>query len=254
MIKNEYILGLISGSSGAISVYPINLVKTKMQNQNNMIKVEYKNGFDCVKQIINQSGLRGLYRGGFFQMMGVAPEKALKLYTYSWFIKGNEKDWRYHLVGGGLSGFTQSFLACPLEYVVINKQMGKSINFMEKNTYTSMFKGLNPTLWRNVSFSAIYFQIYWDLKDNRGMNAFMAGTLAGVPASVLSTPFDVAKTRIQTLDEKNPLKYKSFLGTMKTVYKEEGFKALWKGSVWRAIRSSPQFGITLFVYEKLKTL
>ncbi len=250
MIQNEYVLGLISGSSGAISVYPINLVKTKMQNQNNLINKQYKNGLDCFKQIYQQGGFRGLYRGGFFQMMGVAPEKALKLYSYSWFVKGNEKDWRYHLVGGGFSGFTQGFLATPLEYFVINKQMGNKISVLDKTTYSKIFIGFTPTIWRNVVFSGIYFPIYWDLKDNRGLNPLIAGTLAGVPASVLSTPFDVVKTRMQTKEKDN--KYKSFFQTFKKVFQEEGFSALWKGSVWRAVRSSPQFGITLFVYEKLK--
>ena len=252
MIQNEYILGLVSGSVGAISVYPINMVKTKMQNQNNLVNRQYKNGLDCAKQIIQQNGMKGLYRGGFFQMIGVAPEKAMKLYTYSWFIKGHETDWRYHLVGGGLSGATQALLASPLEYVIINKQMGQTVDFTKTNTYKQMYAGFNSTLWRNIYFSAIYFPIYWDLKDNRGINPFVAGTLAGVPAAVLSTPFDVVKTRIQTVDNKNAGKYKTFFQSLKTVYKEEGFNALWKGSVWRTIRSAPQFGITLFVFEKLK--
>lgn len=35
---------------------------------------------------------------------------------------------------------------------------------------------------------------------------------------------------------------------------EEGWKAFWKGSVARVCRSSPQFGVTLLMYELLQRL
>ncbi len=36
-----------------------------------------------------------------------------------------------------------------------------------------------------------------------------------------------------------------------TIYKNEGFTAFWKGGGWRVLRSSPQFGITMIVYDFL---
>ena len=47
---------------------------------------------------------------------------------------------------------------------------------------------------------------------------------------------------------------KSYYGleTIKSIDKNVGLTAFFKGSGWRVIRSSPQFGITLFVYEQLK--
>ena len=37
--------------------------------------------------------------------------------------------------------------------------------------------------------------------------------------------------------------------TIKQIYKQENWTAVWKGGGWRVIRSSPQFGITLLVFE-----
>ena len=47
-------------------------------------------------------------------------------------------------------------------------------------------------------------------------------------------------------------KNENFISLTKNIYYNEGFKAFWKGSLLRVIRSSPQFGITLYVFENLK--
>ncbi len=67
---------------GATAVYPIDLVKTRMQNQRTgafVGELMYKNSFDCFKKVIRHEGILGLYRGLPPQLVGVAPEKAIKL-------------------------------------------------------------------------------------------------------------------------------------------------------------------------------
>lgn len=95
-------------------MYPIDLVKTRMQNQRStgsfVGELMYKNSFDCAKKVLRYEGFFGFYRGrprsesipAFFsftssafsalaicfyscftglvpQLIGVAPEKAIKL-------------------------------------------------------------------------------------------------------------------------------------------------------------------------------
>jgi len=63
-------------------VYPIDLVKTRMQNQRltpSVYEVMYRNSFDCFRKVIKHEGFFGLYRGLIPQVVGVAPEKAIKL-------------------------------------------------------------------------------------------------------------------------------------------------------------------------------
>ena len=58
-------LGAIAGAFGATVVYPIDLVKTRMQNQRSKVVGEmmYKNSLDCAKKVIGNEGFRGLYSG-----------------------------------------------------------------------------------------------------------------------------------------------------------------------------------------------
>lgn len=50
---------------GATAVYPIDLVKTRMQNQRSRVvgEVLYKNSTDCIKKVFKNEGLIGFYRG-----------------------------------------------------------------------------------------------------------------------------------------------------------------------------------------------
>lgn len=78
----RFILGSIAGAVGATAVYPIDLVKTRMQNQRTgsyIGELMYRNSYDCFKKVIRHEGVFGLYRGLVPQLMGVAPEKAIKL-------------------------------------------------------------------------------------------------------------------------------------------------------------------------------
>ena len=78
----RFALGSLAGATGAFAVYPIDLVKTRMQNQRSTSyvgEVLYKNSFDCFRKVIKYEGVLGLYKGLIVQLLGVAPEKAIKL-------------------------------------------------------------------------------------------------------------------------------------------------------------------------------
>ena len=63
-------------------------MKTRIQNQRTgsyVGELMYKNSFDCFKKVVRHEGVRGLYRGLAPQLVGVAPEKAIKL-TVSFYV------------------------------------------------------------------------------------------------------------------------------------------------------------------------
>ena len=86
-------LGSIAGAFGAFMVYPIDLVKTRMQNQRSSRPGEmlYKNSLDCAKKVLRNEGFKGLYSGILPQLVGVAPEKAIKL-TVNDLVRGHFSD------------------------------------------------------------------------------------------------------------------------------------------------------------------
>lgn len=127
-----------------------------------------------------------------------------------------------------------------------------------------LYKGASACLLRDVPFSAIYFPTYNHLKrDFYGesptkklgvLHLLTAGAMAGMPAAYLTTPCDVIKTRLQVEARKGDTTYTGLTHAAKTIWREEGFKAFFKGGPARILRSSPQFGFTLAAYEVLQNI
>lgn len=281
---HHFALGSLAGAFGAFMVYPIDLVKTRMQNQRSSRVGEmlYKNSLDCAKKVIRNEGFRGLYSGVLPQLVGVAPEKAIKL-TVNDLVRGhfsdkNGKIWIPHeILAGGSAGACQVVFTNPLEIVKIRLQVQgevaknvegaprRSAMWIVRNLgLVGLYKGASACLLRDVPFSAIYFTSYNHLKrDYFGesqtkklgvLQLLTAGAIAGMPAAYLTTPCDVIKTRLQVEARKGEVAYTSLRHAAKTIYANEGFKAFFKGGPARILRSSPQFGFTLAGYEVLQTL
>lgn len=278
-------LGSVAGAFGAFVVYPIDLVKTRMQNQRSQRVGErlYKNSIDCARKVIRNEGFRGLYSGVLPQLIGVAPEKAIKL-TVNDLVRERYTDkrtgniwWPYELLAGGSAGACQVIFTNPLEIVKIRLQVQgevaktmsdaprrSAIWIMRNLGLVGLYKGASACLLRDVPFSAIYFPAYNHLKrDYFGegpgkklgiLQLLMSGAIAGMPSAYLTTPCDVIKTRLQVEARKGETRYQGLRHCAATIYREEGFRAFFKGGPARVLRSSPQFAFTLAAYEVLQGL
>lgn len=282
---HHFALGSLAGAFGAFMVYPIDLVKTRMQNQRSTRPGErlYNNSIDCAKKVIRNEGFTGLYSGVIPQLIGVAPEKAIKL-TVNDLVRGyfTDKDTKRiwtpaEVLAGGTAGACQVVFTNPLEIVKIRLQVQgeiaknvegvprRSALWIVKNLgLVGLYKGASACLLRDVPFSAIYFPTYAHLKSDffgetptnklGVVQLLTAGAIAGMPAAYLTTPCDVIKTRLQVEARKGETKYTSLRHCASTVWKEEGLQAFFKGGPARILRSSPQFGFTLAAYEVLQKM
>ncbi|KAJ9214894.1 hypothetical protein DTO166G4_3486 [Paecilomyces variotii] len=282
---HHFALGSIAGAFGAFMVYPIDLVKTRMQNQRSTRVGErlYNNSIDCARKVIRNEGFLGLYSGVLPQLIGVAPEKAIKL-TVNDLVRGHFTDkqtgkiwYPWEILAGGTAGACQVIFTNPLEIVKIRLQVQgeiaknvegaprRSAMWIVKNLgLVGLYKGASACLLRDVPFSAIYFPTYSHLKSDffgesqtkklGVVQLLTAGAIAGMPAAYLTTPCDVIKTRLQVEARKGETGYTSLRHCATTVWKEEGFRAFFKGGPARILRSSPQFGFTLAAYEVLQNV
>ena len=259
-------------------VYPIDLVKTRMQNQRSAVPGEllYKNSMDCFKKVIRNEGFMGLYSGLGPQLVGVAPEKAIKL-TMNDLVRGifTDDDGKIHIgaevLAGCMAGGSQVIFTNPLEIVKIRLQVQGEVAAVQRKSaiqivkelgLVGLYKGAGACLLRDIPFSGIYFTAYSHLKSDyfgetpdRKLSIIQlltAGAIAGMPAAYLTTPADVIKTRLQVEARKGQSSYTGIRHAFLTILKEEGFKAFFKGGPARIFRSSPQFGVTLMSYELFK--
>lgn len=173
---HHFALGSIAGAFGAFMVYPIDLVKTRMQNQRSQRVGEklYNNSLDCARKIIRNEGFTGLYAGVLPQLVGVAPEKAIKL-TVNDLVRGyftapdsNKIHWAAEVLAGGSAGACQVVFTNPLEIVKIRLQvqgeMAKSGENVPKRSamwivrnlgLVGLYKGASACLLRDGKFPGL---------------------------------------------------------------------------------------------------
>uniref|UniRef100_A0A4W5PTP9 Solute carrier family 25 member 12 n=1 Tax=Hucho hucho TaxID=62062 RepID=A0A4W5PTP9_9TELE len=238
----RFSFGSIAGATGATAVYPIDLVKTRMQNQRStgsfVGELMYKNSFDCAKKVLRYEGFFGFYRGTDGHCAFLV---ALLLYLFSDYL---------------LSLF--SLLQVAGE-ITTGPRIG-ALSVIRDLGLFGLYKGAKACLLRDIPFSAIFFPVYAHAKaqfaDEQGrlgpLQLLASGAIGGIPAASLVTPADVIKTRLQVAARAGHTTYTGVMDCFRKIMQEEGFGALWKGAGARMCRSSPQFGVTLVTYELLQ--
>lgn len=125
----------------------------------------------------------------------------------------------------------------------------------------SLWRGLFPTLLRDVPFSIFYWISYEFLKHE--LNDFrhselvplIAGAISGATAALLTNPLDVVKTHIQvSLGEPHTkhLYKPSLIGVVRSVISEHGISGLYTGLVPRIAKIAPACAIMISTYESFK--
>lgn len=284
----KIINGGIAGIIGVSCVFPLDLVKTRLQNQQvgpNGEKM-YKNMLDCFGKTYRAEGYFGMYRGSAVNILLITPEKAIKLAANDYFrhhltTKDGKLPVTRQMAAGGLAGLFQIIVTTPMELLKIQMQdagrvasqaklAGKTVpktsatqialQLLKEKGLLGLYKGLSATMLRDVSFSVCYFPLFATLNDlgprksdGSGEAVFWCSFLSGCAAGSLSAlavnPFDVVKTRLQALKKAEGEKeFKGIADCFIKTLKYEGVTAFFKGGLCRMIVIAPLFGIAQMVY------
>ena len=179
-------------------------------------------------------------------------------------------DQKLSVLTGASAGATEAFVVVPFELVKIRLQDRASagkysgmidcvIKTIKAEGPLALYNGLESTLWRHILWNAGYFGCIFQVKTllppatdkTQGLwNDLVAGTIGGTVGTMLNTPMDVVKSRIQNSPKVagSTPKYNWAWPAVGTVMKEEGFAALYKGFLPKVLRLGPGGGILLVVY------
>ncbi|KXS12121.1 mitochondrial carrier [Gonapodya prolifera JEL478] len=218
--------GSVSGALGALSVYPLDVVKTRMQMQRftpasgTLVEpARYVSVGDCFRQIYKEGGVRALYSGLTPQLVGVAPEQAVKLTVNArlrTYISNRLSSHPSHpsrlpppilplhleLLSGSVAGLAQSIFTQPLEIVKIKLQTHgallktsppyKPVSTLEvvRNIggFRGLYRGFRACAARDVAFNGLYFPVYFYLKHNLSQLHISQTALSPDSHSTTSTP------------------------------------------------------------------
>ncbi|XP_067849820.1 mitochondrial glutamate carrier 1 isoform X2 [Heptranchias perlo] len=122
----KLINGGIAGLIGVTCVFPIDLAKTRLQNQQNGQRI-YSSMSDCLIKTIRSDGYFGMYRGAAVNLTLVTPEKAIKLAANDFFRQMFSKDGKKltlikEMLAGCGAGTCQVIVTTPMEMLKIQLQ------------------------------------------------------------------------------------------------------------------------------------
>ncbi|KAM6498167.1 Mitochondrial carrier domain containing protein [Amanita muscaria] len=243
-----------------------------------VFKTERVNGFvDAVRHVQRAEGIPGLWKGvGTSLLIGV-PSSTTYILTYDWLVHSVlppliPSELGVPLAAGIIARTTIASLVSPLELIRTNLQstplspdkphtltsvLSSVRGLVHRHGVTFLWRGLEPTLWRDVPFSGIYWASYESCKkafQRRGHTgawvAFTSGAASGMLAAVITSPFDVLKTRRQALImSSSHQRISSTSSLFFNIIRTEGIPALFAGNLPRMAKIAPACGIMIACYE-----
>jgi len=275
----QFAAGAVAGVSEILVMYPLDVVKTRVQLQQGKGAGEegYNGMVDCFRKIIKNEGFSRLYRGINAPILMEAPKRAIKFSAndewgkfYRNLFGAAHMSQPLSILTGATAGATEAFVVVPFELVKIRLQDRASAGkyngmvdcvakIVRSEGPLAMYNGLESTLWRHIVWNAGYFGVIFQIrsllpkaqnKSQQIRNDLISGATGGTIGTILNTPMDVVKSRIQNSPKVPGLapKYNWAWPAVGTVMKEEGFSALYKGFLPKVLRLGPGGGILLVVF------
>ncbi|CAK8672001.1 unnamed protein product [Clavelina lepadiformis] len=121
--KKFYGFGLVFSGLLRFTIYPTNLVKTRLQAQEG--KTAYRGLFDAFKQIARTEGLRGFYKGFPISLLQVvAGQFYITTYELSkQTLFSNQSISMQHLLGGFLASSVSQTIMVPVDVISQHQQV-----------------------------------------------------------------------------------------------------------------------------------
>jgi len=287
-VAKDLLSGTVGGAAQLVVGHPFDTIKVKLQSQPTPLPGQppkFSGAMDAVRQTIASEGPRGLYKGMGAPLATVAAFNAL-LFTVRGQMEallrsepGAPLTINQQVICGAGAGVAVSFLACPTELIKCRLQAQSALADSGSAAVTvkyggpmdvakhvlrseggirGLFKGLIPTMAREVPGNAAMFGVYEGLKKflagekdtselGRG-SLIVAGGLAGASFWVSVYPTDVVKSVLQVDDYKNP-KFSGSVDAFRKILASEGVKGLYKGFGPAMARSVPANAACFLAYE-----
>ncbi|NWV16051.1 SAMC protein, partial [Ptilonorhynchus violaceus] len=253
--------GGVAGVCVDLILFPLDTVKTRLQSPQGFRKA---------------GGFRGIYAGVPSTAIGSFPNAAAFFITYenvkSLLPHGSSSylSPATHMVAASLGEVVACLIRVPSEVVKQRAQVSPSSSTLRILSHTlyhegiqGLYRGYKSTVLREIPFSLVQFPLWESLKDlwswKQGhvvdsWQSAVCGAFAGGFAAAVTTPLDVAKTRIMLAKAGSSNARGNVLAALGGIWRTQGLSGLFAGVVPRMAAISLGGFIFLGTYEKTRQL
>jgi len=261
---------------------PLEVVKTRVQAEfSSQTCKKPRKSLALTKHIVQHEGFGGLYSGFRAFLLQLTPNNLIYFWTYE-----SSRDYiidELHgnkliapVYSGVIARTAATYAVAPFELLKTQFQAG---SFSRKTTImqglrqnvanggvASLWRGVGPTLWRDVPFSAMYWFFYelfktklishrvrteYESASDRFIVSFFSGAFAGTVAGVVVTPFDVVKT-LRQAEVSNGQSERSTFRVLKKIWGQGNLSGVFAGLGPRLARVPPGCALMISSYEMTK--
>ncbi|XP_024361501.1 protein MITOFERRINLIKE 1, chloroplastic [Physcomitrium patens] len=287
--------GGIAGGFTNATLHPIDTVKTKLQTRG--ASKLYSGPLDVVSKVIAKQGIAGLYSGVQAAFVGSIISSSIYFGTYElgkgvFTSIGNCPKTLVPPLAAALGNITSSAILVPKEVVkqrlqagMVGSELDVFLQTIRTEGIGGLYAGYSAALLRNlpsniISFSTFeYLKLAW-LKDSEKTTlepwqSVISGAAAGALSASLTTPLDVAKTRLMTQARKSVTSaglsgvraeaaaraqaiaaytYTGVASTLHQIWVEEGALGLTQGMGPRLFYSACFSALGFFAFETTRVI
>uniref|UniRef100_A0AAY4F060 Solute carrier family 25 member 36 n=1 Tax=Denticeps clupeoides TaxID=299321 RepID=A0AAY4F060_9TELE len=264
---------ICGGTVGAILTCPLEVVKTRLQSSS-------------ITFYVSEVQLSTVNGASVARMSPPGPLHCLKAIYFGAYSTAKEKlntvfepdSTQVHMVSAGLAGFTAITATNPIWLIKTRLQLDarnrgeRRMSAFDciRRVYQSdgirgFYRGMSAS-YAGISETVIHFVIYESIKRKlleskasanmddedesvKDASDFVGMMLAAATSKTCATsiayPHEVIRTRLR----EEGSKYRSFFQTLSMVFREEGYRALYRGLTTHLVRQIPNTAIMMSTYE-----
>eukprot|EP01139_Manchomonas_bermudensis_P024621 Amastigsp_a843071_62.p1 type:complete len:301 gc:universal Amastigsp_a843071_62:44-946(+) len=278
---SHLVSGAMAGMAEHVAMYPVDTIKTRMQVFSTAPSSERPLGvLGMARAIVRHEGVLRLLHGAPVVALGAAPAHALYFAVYERakraYSAAAPAGSIWETVSFSAAGATATMAAdaimTPAETIKQRLQVKGSRyasilhcagDVLRSEGLRAFFRSYPTTLMMNVPTAGVHFAVYEytsrflvPVFESPLPGQLCAGAFAGAVAAAVTTPLDVAKTRLQTQGAGGDVsvRYTGLVQTLKAVVSESGLRGLSLGLVPRVLFFAPAGAIAWATYETMKRL
>ncbi|GFQ95056.1 mitoferrin-1 [Trichonephila clavata] len=278
-VTDQAMAGALTGLVEYSLMYPIDLMKTRMQTLRPYSKANYGSVFGGLLKIKLEEGGSRLFRGMSLPLVASIPAHAIYYSSYEKMkriLSGTEFGTQnpFAQAAAGVIAITNhNIVMNPADVVkqrmqVYGSPYRSSVHclktILHKEGIKALYRSLPTQMAIDAPYGALHFVIYEAcqniLNQSRAfdpLSHILSGALAGGCAAAATTPLDVCRTLLNTqegavLGETSGTKIRGLPHALVTVYKMNGIWGFTRGMKPRVMHHVPSTAICWFVYEFFK--